>query len=200
MACYNMMIPHIVSGLPEEQAAALKLQDKSPLVYSTVGLRNWRAMKELGVGVVMSPGNMHQAVLMDFPVSLGGYQYANNPDEPTVIQMISCPYGTFGAPQGEQFREARYRMLSLQFDDYEKEIRGHLNGMLGGEGFDFDKDVASISVNRWAHGYTIAGPGDSVEVGRRPFGRITIANCDSAPGADMKYAMMMGYRAVSELG
>ncbi len=26
MACYNMMIPHIVSDLPEEQAAALKLQ------------------------------------------------------------------------------------------------------------------------------------------------------------------------------
>ena len=34
MACYNMMIPHIVSGLPEEQATALRLQSKSPLQYS----------------------------------------------------------------------------------------------------------------------------------------------------------------------
>ena len=72
MACYNMIIPHIVSGLPEEQSAALKLQDKSPMQYTTVGLRNWRAMKALGIGVAMSPGNMHQAVLMDFPVSMGG--------------------------------------------------------------------------------------------------------------------------------
>ncbi|MBJ88392.1 MAG: hypothetical protein CMO98_00890 [Woeseia sp.] len=147
----------------------------------------------------MSPGNMHQAVLMDFPVSMGGYKFTESPDEPCVIQMISCPYGTFGAPPEDQFREARYRMLSLQFSDYEKEIRRHLTGMFPKELFDFDKDVASISVNRWAHGYTYAGPGNSVRVGRQPFGRITVANSDSAPGADAKTAIMMGSRAVNEL-
>ncbi len=200
MACYNMIIPRVVSGLPEEQAAALKLQGKSPLQYTTVGLRNWRAMKELGIGVAMSPGNMHQAVLMDFPVSMGGYEYARTPDDPCVIQMICCPYGEVGAPVLEQFREARYRMLSLQFADYEKEIRRHLTGMLPGELFDFDRDVASISVNRWAHGYTTGGPGDSTRIGRQPFGRITIANADSAADADAKTAIMMAHRAVSELG
>ena len=200
MACYNMMIPHIVAGLPEEQEAALRLQGKSPLQYTTVGLRNWRAMKAKGIGVAMSPGNMHQAVLMDFPVSLGGYEFVRSPDEPCVIQMICCPYGTFGAPLREQVREARYRMLSLQFADYEAEIRRHLGGMLSGEGFDFDRDVASISVNRWAHGYSLGGPGESTRIGRQPFGRITIANSDSAPGADAKTAMMMAYRAVGELG
>ena len=200
MACYNMMIPHIVSKLPDEQAAALRLQDKSPLQYTTVGLRNWRAMKEHGIGVAMSPGNMHQAVLMDFPVSMGGYEFTKTPDEPCVIQMICCPYGTEGAPVREQFREARYRMLSLQFDDYEHEIRRHLNGMLSGDSFDFDRDVASISVNRWAHGYSFGGPGDSVQVARQPFGRIAIANTDSAPGADAKTAIMMAHRAINELG
>jgi spermidine dehydrogenase len=200
MACYNMIIPHIVSGLPESQAAALKLQNKSPLQYTTVGLRNWRAMKELGIGVAMSPGNMHQAVLMDFPVSMGGYEYTRTPDDPCVIQMIHCPYGKVGAPRLEQFREARYRMLALQFKDYEQEIRSHLSGMFPRELFDFDRDVASISVNRWAHGYTTGGPGDSTRIGRAPFGRITIANSDSAPGADAKTAMMMANRAVNELG
>jgi spermidine dehydrogenase len=200
MACYNMIIPHIVSGLPDEQAAALKLQGKSPLQYTTVGLRNWRAMKELGIGVAMSPGNMHQAVLMDFPVSMGGYEYARTPDDPCVIQMICCPYGEVGAPVLEQFREARYQMLSLQFAAYKTEIRRHLTGMLRGELFDFDRDVASISVNRWAHGYTTGGPGDSTRIGRQPFGRITIANADSAPGADAKIAIMMAHRAVNELG
>ncbi len=200
MACYNMIIPHIVSGLPEKQAAALKLQGKSPLQYTTVGLRNWRAMKEQGIGVAMSPGNMHQAVLMDFPVSMGGYEYTKTPDDPCVIQMISCPYGKVGAPRLEQFREARYRMLGLQFADYEQEIRSHLSGMFPRELFDFDRDVASISVNRWAHGYSNGGPGDSTQIGRQPFGRITIANSDSAPGADAKTAMMMAHRAVNELG
>ena len=200
MACYNMIIPHIVSGLPEEQSTALKLQDKSPLQYTTVGLRNWRAMKALGIGVAMSPGNMHQAVLMDFPVSMGGYEYTRTPDDPCVIQMISCPYGKFGEPRREQFREARYRMLGLQFKDYEQEIRSHLSGMFPRELFDFDRDVASISVNRWAHGYSNGGPGDSTRIGRQPFGRITIANSDSAPGSDAKTAMMMAHRAVNELG
>jgi spermidine dehydrogenase len=200
MACYNMIIPHIVSGLPEEQSAALKLQGKSPMQYTTVGLRNWRAMKALGIGVAMSPGNMHQAVLMDFPVSMGGYEYTRTPDDPCVIQMISCPYGKFGEPRREQFREARYRMLGLQFKDYEQEIRSHLSGMFPRELFDFDRDVASISVNRWAHGYSNGGPGDSTRIGRQPFGRITIANSDSAPGSDAKTAMMMAHRAVNELG
>ena len=201
MACYNMMIPHIVTDLPQEQAAALRLQSKSPLQYTTVGLKNWRAINQIGMGVAMSPGNMHQAVLMDFPVSMGGYEYTKTPDDPCVIQMIGCPYGvTVGAPRLEQFREARYHMLGLQFKDYEAEIRRHLSGMLPKESFDFDRDVASISVNRWAHGYTIAGPGDSTKIGRQPFGRIAIANCDSAPGSDAKTAMMMASRAVNELG
>jgi spermidine dehydrogenase len=200
MACYNMIIPHIVSGLPEEQAAALLLQGKSLLQYTTVGLKNWRAIKELGIGMAMSPGNMHQAVLMDFPVSLGGYEYTKTPDDPCVLQMICCPYGKVGAPVHEQRREARLGMLALQFEDYEQEIRSHLSGMLPSQLFEFDKDVASISVNRWAHGYSAGGPGDSTRIGRQAFGRITIANTDSAPGADAKTAMMMAHRAVNELG
>jgi len=200
MACYNMMIPHIVSDLPEEQASALRLQSKSPLQYSSVGLRNWRAMKEMEIGMAMSPGNMHQAVFMDFPVSMGGYEYTKTPEDPCVIQMISCPYGeTVGAPRLEQYREARYKMLSLQFKDYEEEIRSHLTGMLPKKLFDFNKDVESITVNRWAHGYTVSGPNNSIKKGRQPFGRITIANCDSAGSADVKDAINMASRAVNEL-
>jgi spermidine dehydrogenase len=200
MACYNMVIPHIVTGLPEAQHAALRQQEKSPLQYTTVGLRNWKAFKEQGIGLAMSPGNMHQVVMMDFPVSLGGYEYVKTPEEPCIIQMICCPYGTEGAPREQQFREARYKMLSLEFKDYEKEIRSHLGGMLPKSLFDFDRDVASMSVNRWAHGYTNGGPGDTTRIGRQPFGRVTIANADSAPGADAKTAIMMAHRAVKELG
>ena len=90
-------------------------------------------------------------------------------------------------------------MRELQFKDYENEIRTHLRGMLPKELFDFDKDVESITVNRWGHGYTVGGPGDSVQVGRQPFGRITIANCDSASSADAKAAIDMAFRAVNEL-
>ena len=90
-------------------------------------------------------------------------------------------------------------MLSEQLTDYEKDIRGHLTGMLAAQQFNFDRDVAGITVNRWAHGYAVAGPGDSATIGRQPHGRITIANSDSAPAADAIEAMRMGHRAVSEI-
>ena len=200
MACYNMMIPHIVTDLPEAQADALRQQMKSPLIYTTVGLRQWRALQAQGLGLAMCPGNMHQTAFIDFPVSLGGYEYTQTPDDPCVIQMISCPYSKeVGKPRAEQYREARYQMLSRQFSDYETEIREHLSGMLSSDYFDFDSDVASITVNRWAHGYTVAGPGNSVEIGRAPHGLITIANSDSAPAADAIAAMEMGHRAVEEV-
>ena len=93
MACYNMIIPHIVSDLPEDQAAALKLQNKSPIQYTTVGLRNWRAMKEMEIGLAMSPGNMHQAVLMDFPVSMGGMKTPRTSQIHVLFRRLAAPMG-----------------------------------------------------------------------------------------------------------
>ena len=208
MACYNAIIPHIVSGLPEEQAAALKRIVKMPLQYTTVGLRNWRALKEMEIGMAMSPGNMHQVVMLDFPVSIGGYNYTRSPDDPCTILMIGCPFGeTVGAPPIEQFREARYRMYALRFEDYETEIREHLGGMLPKELFDFDRDVESITVNRWPHGYVYSGSSlfdsdmpEVARIGRQPFGRITIANIDSALSSYAHVAMEQAWRAVKELG
>ena len=197
MACYNMMIPLIVPDLPEEQDAALRRLSKVPLQYTTVGLSNWRAIKETGIGMAMCPGNMHQAVGMDYPVSMGGYEYTRSPDDPCVFHMRSCPLGdTVGAPRVEQFREARQRMLGLQFRDYEAEVREHLGGMLPKTSFDFDRDVQSITVNRWAHGYSHGNPG---RVGRQRFGRITIANSDSVASSLLQSAVEQAWRAVQEL-
>jgi spermidine dehydrogenase len=203
-----MMIPHIVPDLPKEQYTALRSLSKVPLQLSTVGVKNWRAMKEMGIGFVMCPGNMHQAVGMDFPVSMGGYEYTKTPDDPCILHMRCAPHGdTMGAPAVEQFREARYRMLGLTFDDYEEEIREHLSGMLPKELFEFDRDVESISVNRWAHGYAYGGsalhdsdmPG-MARKGRQPFGRITIANIDSGLSSYLHVAVEQAWRAVQELG
>ena len=198
MACYNMMIPHIVPDLPKKQDAALRSLSKVPLQYTTVGLKNWRAMKETGIGMAMSPGNMHQVVAMDYPVSIGGYEFSKTPDDPCILHMRCCPLGeTVGAPRVEQFREARYRILGLQFNDYEAEIREYLGGMFPKESFNFDRDVASISVNRWAHGYSHGDPG---AIGRHPFGRITIANSDAVDISLLQSAVEQAWRAVQELG
>jgi spermidine dehydrogenase len=123
MACYSMMSPHIIPDLPKEQDAALRSLSKVPLQYTTVGVTNWRAMKEMGIGMAMCPGNIHQVVGMDYPVSMGGYEFTKTPNDPCILHMRSAPVGeTVGAPRVEQYREARYKMLGLQFKDYEEEI------------------------------------------------------------------------------
>jgi len=96
----------------------------------------------------------------------------------------------------EQFREARQKMLGLTFNDYEKEIREHLTGMFPKELFNFDRDVQSITVNRWAHGYAYGHVGP---VGRRPFGRIAIANSDAGNSSYFHVASEQAYRAIEEL-
>ncbi|MCH2355485.1 MAG: NAD(P)-binding protein [Pseudomonadales bacterium] len=198
MACYNMMIPHIVPDLPKEQDAALRRLSKVPFQYTTVAVKNWRAMKEMGIGMAMCPGNIHQVVAMDFPVSMGGYEFTKTPDDPCILHMRSAPLGdTVGAPRVEQFRDARYRMLGLTFSDYEEEIREHLGGMLPQVLFDFDRDVESISINRWAHGYSHGNPGI---IGRQPFGRITIAHSDAVGSSLLQTAVEQAWRAVKELG
>ena len=197
LACYNMMIPHIVKHLPTEQYQELMKLTKIPLQYSTIGLRNWRAVKEAGIGMAMSPGNMHQAVNMDFPTSMGGYEYTNSPNDPCILHMRCCLQGdTHGAPAIQQFKEARYRMLGKKFSDYEAEIREHLTGMLPKNYFNFDRDVASITVNRWAHGYSY---GKVSEIGVRPFGKIAIANSDASGSSLMNRAIEEAWRAVKEL-
>ena len=191
------MIPHIVNNLPQDQYQELMKLTKIPLQYSTIGLRNWSAIKEAGIGMAMSPGNMHQAVNMDFPTSMGGYEYTNSPNDPCILHMRCCLQGdTHGAPAIQQFKEARYRMLGKKFSDYEAEIREHLTGMLPKNYFNFDRDVASITVNRWAHGYSY---GKVSEIGIRPFGKIAIANSDASGSSLMNRAIEEAWRAVKEL-
>jgi len=79
--------------------------------------------------------------------------------------------------------------------------------MLPGASFEFDRDVESITVNRCSHGYAYAGSDlfdpdiyQLPRIGRRPFGRITIANADSAPNAYIHAAVDQAWRAVTDFG
>ena len=84
-----------------------------------------------------------------------------------------------------------------------------LDQALGQAGFDADRDITAITVNRWAHGYsyspdllwepTYTSEEDMPWVqGRKPFGRITIANSDAGAAANTNSAISQAYRAVRE--
>ena len=209
MACYNGMIPYLCPDLPEKQKDALAYLVKAPLVYTHTAIRNWTAFEKLGISQIVAPGSYHNYVALDFPVSLGDYKFPSKPDEPMVLFMLRTPCKR-GLPSREQHRAGRAELLRTPFSVFERNIREQLGRMLGGGGFDPARDIAGITVNRWAHGYAFAGnplfDPDWKEdekpwvVGRKPFGRIAIANSDAGGYAYTNAAIDQAWRAVGELG
>jgi spermidine dehydrogenase len=208
LACYNVMIPYICPELPDAQKAALSYLVKAPLVYTHVAIRNWTSFSRLGVHQIVSPGSYHTYTALDFPVTIGTYEFPSKPDEPAVLFMLRTPCKP-GLPVRDQNRAGRFELLQTPFPTFERNIRDQLGRMLGGAGFDPAKDIAGITVNRWAHGYAYTPfgldtpdwkPGEEPWVrGRQPFGRITIANSDAGASAYTDVAIDQAYRAVNEL-
>jgi spermidine dehydrogenase len=208
LACYNGMIPYICPELPERQKEALSYLVKAPLVYTHVALRNWTAFHKLGVHHIVAPGSYHTYVALDFPVSLGQYHFPSNPEEPMVLFMLRTPCRP-GLTQRDQHRAGRIELMQTPFATFERNIRDQLTRMLGGAGFDAARDIAGITVNRWAHGYAFTpnplfDPDWKEEekpwvIGRKRFGSIAIANSDAGADAYTNVAIDQAHRAVQDL-
>jgi spermidine dehydrogenase len=211
LACYNGMIPYICPELPEKQKESLAYLVKAPLVYTHVAIRNWSSFASLGVHQIVAPGSYYSHVALDFPVSLGDYKFPSRPEEPMVLFMLRTPCKP-GLPTRDQHRAGRAELLQTSFSQFERNTRDQLARMLGGAGFDAARDIQGITVNRWAHGYSLEPrpynalfdpdwkEGEQPWVlGRKPFGRIAIANSDAAATAETDAAIDQAFRAVGEI-
>ena len=209
LACFHMMIPHIMPELPAPQRAALAGNVKTPICYTNVLIRNWRAFANLKVQSIHAPMGFHHQVSLDFPVSLGGYRHPRDPSEPMLLHLVHVP----GAPnQGldarAQFRIGQGKLYAMTFADFEARIRDDLDRMLGPGGFNSGRDIVAITVNRWPHGYsyvanTLFDPEDYddtvLKLARRRSGNVAIANTDSGGDAWVHFAIDQAERAVKEL-
>jgi spermidine dehydrogenase len=208
LACYNGMIPYICPELPQKQKEALSYLVKTPLVYTHVALLNWTSFAKLGVHHIVAPGGYHTYTALDFPVSIGEYAFPSKPEEPMVLFMLRTPCKP-GLPMREQFRAGRMELMDTPFSKFERNVRDQLGRMLGGAGFDPARDIEGITVNRWAHGYaytpnSLFDPDWKEEekpwmIGRKPFGRIAIANSDAGASAYSDVAIDQAWRAVGEV-
>ncbi|HEX3503162.1 MAG TPA: NAD(P)-binding protein [Xanthobacteraceae bacterium] len=209
LAGFHMMIPYLMPELPAEQRAALAKNVKTPLVYTNVVVRDWRAWPKLKVSQIAAPTSFFSEVALDFPVDLGGYRHPRDPAEPMVLHLEHVP----GAPNSgldarAQFRAGRQKLFAMTFADFETRIRDQLDRMLGPGGFVSERDIAAITVNRWAHGYgyvanSLFDPDDYedrvLKVARRTVGRVAIANSDAGGDAYAHLAIDQAGRAVREL-
>ncbi len=208
LACFHAMIPYLMPQLPAPQRAALARNVRTPLVYTNVLVRDWRPWTALGVHAISAPMSFHCNVKLDFPVSLGGYRHARDPSEPICLHLVHVPCApNQGFDAREQFRIGRQSLLSMTFADFEDRIRDELDRMLGPGGFASGRDIAAITVNRWAHGYAYTANSlfdgedweDTMRLARQRFGRVAIANSDAGWDAYAHVAIDQAARAVREL-
>jgi spermidine dehydrogenase len=208
LACYHAMIPYIAPETGPEQRAALHRNVRAPLVYVNVVVRNWQPWHKLGVAYIDNPGGTYAAYL-DFPVSIDGYRFSADPSAPICIHLYHTPTApNQGLDMRQQYRAGRARLYGMSFDDFEREIRDELTRMLGPAGFDFERDVTAITVNRWPHGYAYTpttlfdDPQQQARIARQArqkLGQIAIANSDSGWDAYTHVAIDQAHRAVGEL-
>jgi spermidine dehydrogenase len=217
LACYNGIIPDLCPELPKKQKEALKYNVKVPLVWVQVAMKNWHMFAKKGIARALCPNSFFNNMYIDFPVSIGDYQYPQSFDDPVVFLMNHVPTRPYeGLTNREQHRKGRYDILKLSFQDYEDKVISQLTAMFGS---DFkEEDLAGITVNRWAHGYSYEYNSlfdnaffdgrmpDSLNneryphvIGRKPIGNISIANSDSGGSAYVDAAIVQADRAVNEL-
>src|ERR1700722_9512232 len=208
LACYNMMIPYLCPELPPAQKNALHQLVKTPLVYTSVALRNRQAFDNLKLHRVYAPGSYHTYFHLNPHVNIGGYRSPTTADDPILVHMVRTPCKA-GLPEHDQNRLGRAELLSTAFETFERNIRDQLARTLKAGGFDPARDITAITVNRWPHGYApeynplfdadVPEAQRPHVIGRTQFGRIAIANSDSGGGAYTDSAINQGHRAVREL-
>ena len=210
LACYHSVIPHLCPAMSDTQKAALKYQVKVPMILTNVLLRNSQALDKLGVDAVSCPGRLHARLFLFKGLHTGGYKRSDTADE--AVSLVF--WGSVSPPEDavdirSQLRGSRQKLLELSFEDFEREVRTVLDGLLGPAGFDVAEDILAITVNRWPHGYAYEymqlwdpewESGEAPhEIARQPFGSITIANADAGASAYTHVAIDQAYRAVADL-
>jgi spermidine dehydrogenase len=210
LACWHRIIPFLTDEIGAEQVVALQDQHKVPLIYTNVQLRNWEALKAAGVAGISDVTGFWNGAEIDFPVSIGDYKFADVPADPIILHLSKIP--TTADPTmtaREQAAAGRNYLTTVSFEDMEREIRDMLDRALSPFGFDAARDIEAITCNRWSHGYALEymRPWDAywpdgplpIEMARKGWGRIAIANSDSGAYAYAHSAMDQAARAVNEL-
>ncbi|MBU3068548.1 NAD(P)-binding protein [Aestuariicella sp. G3-2] len=211
MACYNNIIPFICPEVPQAQREAINYAEKVPLVYANVALTNWKAFAESGYNGFQTPrSKMFHGIELDFPVSMGSYNFSPSPDSPILLHASMIPsFPNQGLTSREQHKLGRQRLYQMAFEEFEEDLYSQLDGALGRWGMDVERDIRGITVNRWPHGYAYEynelfdqpdwGPDKGPHIaGRQRLGRISIANSDASAYAYVNGAMDAAARAVNE--
>ena len=178
----------VVADLPPAHLEAMDQFMHAPMMIINVALRNWKFMDKLGVASVRwFEDDLGWFTTLRRQMILDGEEpMPLDPEKPTVLTM----YNSFclpGLPVKQQTVTARMKMFAMSYASIEKQVREQFTKMFGDAGFDADRDIAGITVNRHGHAYVVTPPGfffgkdgkpAPSDVIRKPHGRIAFAHAE----------------------
>ena len=199
---------HIVKDLPETHRLAYSQFYRSPCMMANVAVHNWRFLHKMGLTGCRWFGGLGNYMEVRKLALTGLEDPTIGPDSPVVLSL-KVLYSYPGFSTEDQGHRGRGEMLSTSFREYEHRIRQQFTDMFASSGFDAQRDIAGIILNRWGHAYLSPQPGFFFgkngqaaprEVLRRaPFGRIAFANTDLAGAMDHRFSILEAQRAVKQL-
>ena len=210
MAGQQHLNKRVVTDLPDAYRAAMDEFKHSPMLTVNVALRNWKFMDNMGVASVRWFGDnmggwftsLRKQMILD-----GEEPMPLDPEKPTVLTLYNS-FCTPGLPLHEQTVAARMQLFSLSYADVENEIRSQFTKMFGPGGFDADRDIAGITLNRQGHAYIVTPPGfffgkdgnpPPSDVIRQPHGRIAFAHSELMGYQMWEGAAHEGERAAKQM-
>ncbi|NKB39041.1 MAG: NAD(P)-binding protein [Gammaproteobacteria bacterium] len=200
---------HIIQDLPAEYS-----KDFGKLIYGSnmiinVALRNWRPMAKLGISAChfFNDTGIGGYCNIKRPMVFGDNPPPLNPDKPIVLTFY-VGFPKPGLPAKEQAAAIRWELLSKSYADIETAVRKQLANMFGPLGFDDEKDIAGIIVNRWGHSYVAPVPGmfhgndgklALQQIIDQPFGRIAFGHSEHNGLQEWFGAVEHGERAARQI-
>lgn len=200
----------VVTDLPDTHKEAMDQYMHSPMMIVNVALRNWKFMDKAGVASVRwfedEVGGWFMTLRRQMILD-GEEPMPLDPEKPTVVTLYNS-FGIDGIPIAEQCVAARMKMFGLSYADIETAIRKKFTDMFADYGFDADRDIAGIIVNRQGHAYAATPPGfffgkdgkaPPSDVIRTPHGRIVFAHAELKGYQMWEGAVHEGERAAHQL-
>ncbi|MCZ6561233.1 MAG: NAD(P)-binding protein [Gammaproteobacteria bacterium] len=198
---------NIVSDLPVEIAAAYDEFHHGPVLVVNVALRNWKFLDRLGISSARWFEGFGTFCSIRRPMITGDSQQPFDPAKPTVMTFY-VPFNYPGHGIKEQGVLARNELLSKSYAEYETEIRQQMTRMFGSAGFDEQRDIAGIVLNRWGHAFIAPQPGfyfgkdgqpAPKDVVRKGFGRIQFGHSELGARMNYRNAITEGGRAADQV-
>ncbi len=161
MATGSWINRHVIRDLPVDLAVACSKFQYAPFLVANVALNNWRFLYKLGITAAIwdrVDGDFGYTCNIRNPMQVGEYQPPLDPDKPIVLSFYT-PFYYPGLEVAEQGMKGQVELLTTSYHNYERQIYAQMMKLFGSSGFNPQRDVAGIILNRWGHAYSVPYPG-----------------------------------------